>query len=50
MVLGRIWTHLEFGGWLKMLVLQEEFKDFAFFYMYKRLIEKHENVDFTIGF
>ena len=50
MVLGRIWTHVEFNGWLKMFVLQLEFKDFAFFCIYKRLIEKHENVDFTKGF
>ena len=31
MVLGGKWTHLEFNGWLEMLVLQQEFKDFAFF-------------------
>ena len=38
-VLGGKSAHSEFGGWLKMLVLQKEFKDFAFFCIYKRLIE-----------
>ncbi len=49
MILDEKSTHLKFGGWLFLLVLQKEFKDFACFAC-KKIIEKHENVDFTKGF